>query len=40
MELLGQIQNAINKKTDADNQQVRITTAIPPQKIPSACFKF
>jgi hypothetical protein len=40
MELLGQIQNAINKKTDADNQQVRITTVIPPQKIPSACFKF
>lgn len=39
MELLGQIQNAMNKKTDADNQQVRTTTIIPPQKIPSACFK-
>lgn len=32
MELLGQIQNAMNKKTDADNQQVRTTTIIPPQK--------
>lgn len=40
MELLGQIQNALNKKTNADNQQVRTTTIIPPQKIPSAYFKF
>jgi len=40
MELLGQIQNAMNKKTDADNQQVRKTITIPPQKIPSAHFKF
>lgn len=40
MELLGQIQNATNKKTDSDKQQVRATTIIPPQKTPAACFKF
>jgi hypothetical protein len=40
MELLGQIQNVINKKTDSDNQQVSRATVTPTQQMISANFKF
>jgi hypothetical protein len=40
MELLGQIQNIINKKTDSDNQQVSKPTIIPTQQMSTVNFKF
>jgi hypothetical protein len=40
MELIGQIQNVVNKRTDSDNQQVRTATVIPTQQMQSASFKF
>jgi hypothetical protein len=39
MELLGQIENAVNKKTDSDNQQVSTATIMPTQQMPLANFK-
>jgi hypothetical protein len=40
MELIGQIQNVVNKRTDSDNQQVRTAAVIPTQQMQSASFKF
>lgn len=39
MELLGQIENAVNKKTESDNQQVSTATVVPNQHTPPASFK-
>jgi flagellar biosynthesis/type III secretory pathway ATPase len=38
-EVLGQIVNAVNKKTDSDNQQVSTATVMPTQQMPPANFK-
>jgi hypothetical protein len=39
MELLGQVENAVNNKTDSDNQQVSAATVMPTQQMPPANFK-
>jgi hypothetical protein len=39
MELLGQIENIVNKKTGSDNQQVSTVTVMPTQQMPPLNFK-
>jgi hypothetical protein len=39
MELLGQIENAVNKKADSDNQQVSTVTVMATQQMPPINFK-